>query len=464
MCKDASSSDANARESERVFQAIPGFVNLLSWLVPSSDPVWDVPAGCVFFFKKGFSMPNHSLVSRKGRRGFTLIELLVVIAIIAVLVSLLLPAVQQAREAARRTQCKNNMKQIGLAIHNYHDTYLVFPPAHVYDSIAAGMGASGSPYFGGKYATCYPGGTAGSSISTFSRTPWSVAILPYVEQSALFSQFNSALPFFGRVDHQTGGSVASGSPGSPNYALQLRDSPNFYRCPSSPVYNSDRYTLNYVAVTGGGGPAFRIDPSTYQPSVDGTMPENAPIDNQPDSNNPLAPCSNVAPTQVLGAGSPPSGGNFRPIFNNGPMFLNSSVNVSAMQDGASNIFLVGETMYVGLKANYTGAGSDVTNGAWWTWASAVRNTEGCCRVLFNAAAAVTPINTPQMDFTWAQAVKRKGNATAHSQNQEGFSSWHSGGCNMVLGDGSVKFLSQNMDVATMQKMGAINDGLVVGEY
>jgi prepilin-type N-terminal cleavage/methylation domain-containing protein len=104
-------------------------------------------------------------ISRR-RRGFTLIELLVVIAIIAVLIALLLPAVQQAREAARRTQCKNNLKQLGLALHNYLDVLSVFPPAN-----------------------CYSATSPGVSWSMQSR------ILPYLDQGNLQNLANFGLPY-----------------------------------------------------------------------------------------------------------------------------------------------------------------------------------------------------------------------------------------------------------------------------
>jgi prepilin-type N-terminal cleavage/methylation domain-containing protein len=101
----------------------------------------------------------------RRRSGFTLIELLVVIAIIAILIALLLPAVQQAREAARRSQCKNNLKQLGLALHNYHDVYNAFPQGHA--QIQARIPVAS-----------YEG-----------RGLW-VAILPYIEQTALYNLYN----------------------------------------------------------------------------------------------------------------------------------------------------------------------------------------------------------------------------------------------------------------------------------
>ena len=105
------------------------------------------------------------------RKGFTLIELLVVIAIIAILIALLLPAVQQAREAARRSQCKNNLKQIGLAMHNYHDTFGMFPYGHLY------MGG-----FDGSL-------TDNNGGSAFG---WGWSLLPYLDQGPLFKKFNAS--------------------------------------------------------------------------------------------------------------------------------------------------------------------------------------------------------------------------------------------------------------------------------
>jgi prepilin-type N-terminal cleavage/methylation domain-containing protein len=118
------------------------------------------------------------------RRGFTLIELLVVIAIIAVLIALLLPAVQQAREAARRTQCKNNLKQLGLAFHNYHDTLNGFPPGNV-----ASTGGWGPSFY--------------------------IFLLPYLDQAPLFNKmtFNGAQPgwaYSGTAEGQNNGGALNG--------------------------------------------------------------------------------------------------------------------------------------------------------------------------------------------------------------------------------------------------------------
>ena len=113
-----------------------------------------------------------SLLPRKSlTRGFTLIELLVVIAIIAILIALLLPAVQQAREAARRTQCKNNLKQLGLALHNYHDILDMFPPGAMTNS----------------------NGTVGPG-DAFAGSCWAISIFPQIEQANLYQLIATATP------------------------------------------------------------------------------------------------------------------------------------------------------------------------------------------------------------------------------------------------------------------------------
>ena len=111
--------------------------------------------------------------ARKDREGFTLIELLVVIAIIAILVSLLLPAVQQARESARRTQCKNNLKQLGLAVHNFEGTYRKLPPGQIFNVVAY----SDLPQMNNM-----------TLIGTMAY------LLPYIEQEAIYRPFASSPP------------------------------------------------------------------------------------------------------------------------------------------------------------------------------------------------------------------------------------------------------------------------------
>lgn len=135
---------------------------------------------------------------KSSRRGFTLIELLVVIAIIAVLIALLLPAVQQAREAARRSQCKNNLKQIGLALHNYHDVYNTFPNGNI-ASIYGGWGMS-----------------------------WYMRILPYADAAPVYNQLN-----FSGV--HPGWSCCGDAAGTANGAVMRQADFGWSWCPSSPM-------------------------------------------------------------------------------------------------------------------------------------------------------------------------------------------------------------------------------------
>ncbi|WP_417746903.1 DUF1559 domain-containing protein [Rosistilla oblonga] len=167
---------------------------------------------------------------RHSRRGFTLVELLVVIAIIGILVGLLLPAVQSAREAARRMQCSNNMKQLGLALHNYHDTYQVFPSGCI-DSNRK----TNSPT---------------DALNNNNGLGWGTLLLPFIEQSPLYDQISFETGSFGRSWQDKNNDGTTNDP--IDSAKVVIDA---FVCPSDPMsgLNSDKSDYgksNYMVIAG----------------------------------------------------------------------------------------------------------------------------------------------------------------------------------------------------------------------
>ena len=168
---------------------------------------------------------------RQGRKGFTLIELLVVIAIIAVLVAILLPAVQQAREAARRTQCKNNLKQLGLALANYEETYGTF---------VANGGGTNSPW-------------STTNASNYGRISFYIPLLPYLDEAARFDDIQAGEPEYpDQSSNWTAGiGILPGGP-APWYGVwaPFQMEGDKFKCPSDPGEDDNAERFNYVASRG----------------------------------------------------------------------------------------------------------------------------------------------------------------------------------------------------------------------
>jgi prepilin-type N-terminal cleavage/methylation domain-containing protein/prepilin-type processing-associated H-X9-DG protein len=333
----------------------------------------------------------------RRRGGFTLIELLVVIAIIAILIGLLLPAVQKIREAARRMQCSNNLKQYGLAIHNYHDVNNELPPGGKMGYIPAPPASQGRDYVPDGWQTGDWGSNQGS---------WQVYVLPFMEQDNMFKQIN--------MNWNVQNSVDIGINTVPAGARKIK----YLRCPSDD-WRPDIAATNYVASL---GPQCAIGDCSYNPFQQYCNGDNF--------------------TPSWGYQTSPDHGNswwnndIRGLFNR----IGASMNFASAADGLSNTIMVGET----LPQQH----DHLNWGAWWHFNG---GNSHCTTII--------PINyrTDGRNCRAGQGGDPK-TAPDNWNVSWGFKSRHSGGANFLFGDGAVRFIRDSIDHKTYQLLGCRNDG------
>ena len=348
-------------------------------------------------------------------RGFTLIELLVVIAIISILVSLLLPAVQQAREAARRTQCQNNLKQIGLALHNYHDSHGAFPPGQI------------NVLFGGTTAvtdSLYADPTEGAVLGTAGRglhgTSWMLHILPYLDQATVYNQWNFRL-----------NALENGAPALNALRPAQSDIPVFY-CPSRRVNLATHklrlvqlvnYLENSVHWTRGG--------NDYSGCIGSGIGWMVAAGGQFHKGTwSLTPEQLADHGAVAGAGLTPGFTLLPHRLDLGIFHVNSRTQMRDITDGSSNVIIAGEN----LRLNVSISEDPLRNSSdGWPW---------------GGAATLFSTRFPP-------------NKAFHFENS---GSEHVGQANYLFADGGVRAISENIDLFTFRNLGNMGNGVPVSEY
>jgi prepilin-type N-terminal cleavage/methylation domain-containing protein/prepilin-type processing-associated H-X9-DG protein len=393
--------------------------------------------------------------SRRGvRRAFTLVELLVVITIIAILIALLLPAVQAAREAARRIACNNQLKQIGLALHNYGTANRVFPPGTItaYDNNANAK--AGYQY----NVTAIWGLEAFPSAAGRHGTSWMLRILPYIESTALAQAWNYSYNVGGTIGIQyppsngswytnspINGSTFTGANAGNAIALASTDIKGLY-CPTRrsqvrPGIDDIEQTtgtplLPNVATTWKGGGtdyggcvgrhlAYAVAAATHIPQMAGTL-AFVPGCN-PGTTTPIAGTPYLVPSE----GPAAEWGIFGQV--------NVSTSHASIRDGLSNTIMTGELQRLNTISASTGVTqTGLSHDGWAVGGDATGFTTG---VMAQISGSSPPAWTSLMNNNLCQSP----------------GSDHANGANFGLADGSVKFLSTTLDQNIFALMGSMND-------
>jgi prepilin-type N-terminal cleavage/methylation domain-containing protein/prepilin-type processing-associated H-X9-DG protein len=348
------------------------------------------------------------------RIGFTLIELLVVLAIIAVLIGLLLPAVQKVREAAARTQCQNNLKQIGLAMHAYHDAYSGLPP-----------------------------GTVGTPKRVLYSAGWATMILPYIEQGNLYNKLDVTLPVT-----TTGPWMSPKDGGYSNWVATQNVVVKTYVCPSCPLPELIQTDV------GDNGPGNWQQAGNYVGIMGASTSSTDPTD--PTGAGRVKNCTKPTPVSCNASGG------F--LASNGVFYPGSFTRLTDITDGTSNTLLAGEqgdkgsdpgvaVPYCAVNNNLdlrTGSVNGIWDGAEWF-------NLNLCAPCGDMVTLRWPVGT--------KVRQNYNDGMGYWQNcNKPLQAVHPGGANAVRCDGSVVFLTNSTAFTVLQLLAIRDDGQVIPNY
>ncbi len=368
-------------------------------------------------------------LTRKDRRGFTLIELLVVIAIIAILIGLLLPAVQKIREAANRMKCTNNLKQLGLAVHNFESTSGYLPHSGQIDST---------------------GGAATVYMSQSTPT----LLLPYIEQDNVYRLMDQSLTYanMAAAGYNTGvlhpksmGAVYN-DPNYPNTVAAAKTQISTFLCPSTPIGSGARSPDGY----GAWDYMFIAITDIEDGSIAGA---DSPVGTRP--------ISSARKIQMSVAG----------------MLGDGSGTLATVSDGTSNTILCIEDAgrahpNSGLYASLSSRPSPISEGVAWSgggsggrrmyaWADPDAGTNGLSGPSNSTGSRTAAVNQNKVPTGGPSTCSWQTNNCG--PNDEPFA-FHTGGVNCAMGDGSVRFIKDSIDPLTLKAIAGANDGKSASNY